>query len=134
MGHGVNLVTGDYSVGASGLWIENGELAYPVEQITIAGNLKDIFRNVVAIGNDLEFRALRRGANRARRWYDRRRQLTAQPFENPAPRPESRNPSKIQSVAAPFAFDHRAEFLPESSDDLLRSIPAAPGVFAPARS
>jgi len=56
MGHGVNLVTGDYSVGASGLWIENGELAYPVEQITIAGNLKDIFRNVVAIGNDLEFR------------------------------------------------------------------------------
>jgi PmbA protein len=56
MGHGVNLVTGDYSVGASGLWIENGELAYPVEQITIAGNLKDIFRNVSAIGNDLEFR------------------------------------------------------------------------------
>jgi PmbA protein len=55
MGHGVNLVTGDYSVGASGLWIENGELAYPVEEITIAGNLKDIFRNVSAIGNDLEF-------------------------------------------------------------------------------
>ena len=55
MGHGVNLVTGDYSVGASGLWIENGELAYPVEQITIAGNLKDMFRNVSAIGNDLEF-------------------------------------------------------------------------------
>jgi PmbA protein len=57
MGHGVNLVTGDYSVGASGLWIENGELVYPVEQITIAGNLKDIFRNVSAIGNDLEFRS-----------------------------------------------------------------------------
>ena len=57
MGHGVNLVTGDYSVGASGLWIENGELAYAVEQITIAGNLKDIFRNVSAIGNDLEFRS-----------------------------------------------------------------------------
>jgi PmbA protein len=56
MGHGVNLVTGDYSVGASGLWIENGELAYPVEEITIAGNLKDMFRNVSAIGNDLEFR------------------------------------------------------------------------------
>jgi PmbA protein len=55
MGFGVNLVTGDYSQGASGLWIENGELAYPVEEITIAGNLKDIFRNVVAIGNDLEF-------------------------------------------------------------------------------
>ena len=55
MGFGVNLVTGDYSQGASGLWIENGELAYPVEEITIAGNLKDIFRNVVAIGKDLEF-------------------------------------------------------------------------------
>ena len=56
MGQGVNLVTGDYSVGASGIWIENGELAYPVEEITIAGNLKDIFRNISAIGNDLEFR------------------------------------------------------------------------------
>jgi PmbA protein len=57
MGFGVNLVTGDYSQGASGLWIESGELAYPVEQITIAGNLKDMFRNVSAIGNDLEFRS-----------------------------------------------------------------------------
>jgi PmbA protein len=57
MGFGVNLVTGDYSQGASGLWIENGELAYPVEEITIAGNLKDMFRNVSAIGNDLEFRS-----------------------------------------------------------------------------
>lgn len=56
LGRGVNLVTGDYSVGASGIWIENGELAYPVEEITIAGNLKDMFRNVTAIGNDLEFR------------------------------------------------------------------------------
>lgn len=56
MGFGVNLVTGDYSQGASGLWIENGEIAFPVEEITIAGNLKDMFRNVSAIGNDLEFR------------------------------------------------------------------------------
>jgi PmbA protein len=56
MGHGVNLVTGDYSVGTSGLWIENGELAYPVEEITIAGNLKNMYRNIVAIGNDLVFR------------------------------------------------------------------------------
>ena len=56
MGFGVNLVTGDYSQGVSGLWIENGELAFAVEEITIAGNLKDIFRNVSAIGNDLEFR------------------------------------------------------------------------------
>jgi PmbA protein len=57
MGFGVNLVTGDYSQGASGLWIENGELTYPVEEITIAGNLKEMFRNVSAIGNDLEFRS-----------------------------------------------------------------------------
>lgn len=56
MGFGVNLVTGDYSQGASGLWIENGELTHAVEEITIAGNLKEMFRNVSAIGNDLEFR------------------------------------------------------------------------------
>src|SRR6202789_504101 len=55
MGHGVNLVTGDSSHGASGLWIENGEIAYPVEEITIAGNLKDMYKNIVAIGNDLVF-------------------------------------------------------------------------------
>ena len=56
LGMGVNLVTGDYSRGASGLWIVNGELAYPVEEITVAGNLKDIFNNISEIGNDLEFR------------------------------------------------------------------------------
>jgi PmbA protein len=56
MGQGVNMVTGDYSRGASGQWIENGELAYPVQEITIAGNLKDIFRNITAIGSDLDFR------------------------------------------------------------------------------
>jgi PmbA protein len=55
MGFGVNLVTGDYSQGAAGLWIENGELAYPVEEITIAGNLKDMYRNISAVGNDLRF-------------------------------------------------------------------------------
>lgn len=56
IGMGVNLITGDYSRGATGLWIENGELAYPVEEITVAGNLKDMLRNLVAIGNDLAFR------------------------------------------------------------------------------
>ncbi len=56
MGFGVNLVTGDYSQGAAGLWIEDGELAYPVEEITIAGNLKDMYRNITAIANDLVFR------------------------------------------------------------------------------
>lgn len=56
LGHGVNLVTGDYSRGASGLWISGGELAYPVEEITVAGNLKELFFNISEIGNDLEFR------------------------------------------------------------------------------
>ncbi len=56
MGFGVNPVTGDYSRGASGLWIENGELAYPVSEITIAGNLLDMLRNIEAVGNDLEMR------------------------------------------------------------------------------
>jgi len=56
MGFGVNVVTGDYSRGATGLWIENGELTHAVEEVTIAGNLADMFRNVAAIGNDLVFR------------------------------------------------------------------------------
>lgn len=56
MGFGVNLVTGDYSQGAAGLWIENGELAYPVEEITIAGNLREMYKNISAIANDLHFR------------------------------------------------------------------------------
>lgn len=56
LGQGVNLVTGDYSRGASGLWISNGELGYPVEEITVAGNLKDLFFNVSEIASDLEFR------------------------------------------------------------------------------
>src|ERR1700690_4215940 len=56
LGHGANLVTGDYSRGASGMWIINGELAYPVEEITVAGNLKDMFSNISEIGSDLEFR------------------------------------------------------------------------------
>ena len=56
LGHGANLVTGDYSRGASGMWIINGELAYPVEEITVAGNLKEMFNNISEIGNDLEFR------------------------------------------------------------------------------
>jgi PmbA protein len=52
MGHGANNVTGDYSVGAAGFWIEGGEIAYPVEEITIAGNLRDMFKGIVAVGND----------------------------------------------------------------------------------
>ncbi len=56
MGQGVNLVTGDYSRGASGYWVENGEVAYPVEEITIAGNLSDLFAGIEALGSDLETR------------------------------------------------------------------------------
>jgi PmbA protein len=56
MGFGVNMVTGDYSRGAAGLWIENGELTFAVEEITVAGNLKEMLNNVTAIANDLEFR------------------------------------------------------------------------------
>jgi PmbA protein len=56
MGFGVNTVTGDYSQGATGLWIENGQLTHAVEEITIAGNLAEMLRNVTTIGNDLEFR------------------------------------------------------------------------------
>lgn len=57
LGFGVNLVTGDFSRGASGLWIQNGELTFPVEEITVAGNLKDMFLNVSEIGSDLHFRS-----------------------------------------------------------------------------
>jgi len=56
MGFGTNIVTGDYSRGATGLWIENGVLTHAVEEVTIAGNLGEMLMNVVAIGNDLEFR------------------------------------------------------------------------------
>lgn len=56
MGQGVNLVTGDYSRGAAGFWVENGEIQFPVEEVTIAGNLRDMFRQIVAVGADLEWR------------------------------------------------------------------------------
>jgi len=56
MGHGVNTVTGDYSRGAAGFWVENGELAYPVEEVTIASNLSDMFRGIAEIGNDVDYR------------------------------------------------------------------------------
>jgi PmbA protein len=56
IGFGVNMVTGDYSRGACGLWIEDGELSYPVEEVTIAGNLKEMFQNIEMVGADLEMR------------------------------------------------------------------------------
>jgi len=57
LGQGVNLVTGDYSRGAAGYWVEDGEIAYPVEEITIAGNLKEMFRQIAAIGADVLVRS-----------------------------------------------------------------------------
>lgn len=57
MGQGVSLITGDYSRGASGFWVENGEIAYPVEEITIASNLREMFSNIVAIGSDVDHRS-----------------------------------------------------------------------------
>ena len=53
LGSGINMVTGDYSRGAAGFWVENGEIAYPVQEITVAGNLKDMFLGVVAAGQDI---------------------------------------------------------------------------------
>jgi PmbA protein len=59
LGSGVNPVTGDFSRGAAGFWVENGEIAYPVEEITIAGNLKQMFRDIVAVGSDVDRRGSR---------------------------------------------------------------------------
>ena len=53
LGQGINYVTGDYSRGAAGYWVENGEIVHPVEEVTIAGNLRDMFRNIAAVGNDV---------------------------------------------------------------------------------
>jgi PmbA protein len=52
LGHGTNMVTGDYSRGAAGFWVENGIIQYPVEEITIAGNLRDMYSQIIAIGDD----------------------------------------------------------------------------------
>ena len=57
IGHGVNTVTGDYSRGAVGYWVEDGEIQYPVDEITIAGNLKDMYQKIVEIGSDLDHRS-----------------------------------------------------------------------------
>ncbi|MCI0734644.1 MAG: metalloprotease PmbA [Methylococcaceae bacterium] len=56
MGQGVNPVTGDYSRGAAGFWVQHGEIAFPVEEITVAGNLKEMFRDIIALGNDIDIR------------------------------------------------------------------------------
>lgn len=56
MGQGVNILTGDYSRGAAGFWVENGEVQYPVSEVTIAGNLRDMFMKILAVGSDIDYR------------------------------------------------------------------------------
>jgi PmbA protein len=63
LGQGVNMVTGDYSRGAAGFWVENGEISHPVQEITVAGNLKHMFRNIVAIGSDVIVRGSRQSGS-----------------------------------------------------------------------
>jgi PmbA protein len=63
LGQGVNYVTGDYSRGAAGFWVEHGAIQYPVEEITIAGNLKDMFRQIVAVGRDLQVHGSRQSGS-----------------------------------------------------------------------
>jgi len=63
LGHGVNLVTGDYSRGAAGYWVENGEITFPVEEVTIAGNLRDMFRGIAGVGSDVVVRGSRRSGS-----------------------------------------------------------------------
>jgi PmbA protein len=60
MGQGVNMVTGDYSRGAAGFWVENGSLQYPVAEITIAGNLRDMLKGIAAVGDDVDARGATR--------------------------------------------------------------------------
>src|SRR5207237_6723256 len=57
LGHGINLITGDYSRGAAGYWVDGGEIQFPVEEITIAGNLRDMFKGVAAVGADVVVRS-----------------------------------------------------------------------------
>ena len=57
MGHGINITTGNYSRGASGFWVENGEIQYPISGITIAGNLKSMMRNIISVGSDVDNRS-----------------------------------------------------------------------------
>ncbi len=75
MGTGVNSVTGDYSRGAAGFWVEGGEIAYPVQEITIAGNLKDMFRGIAPIGSDVSAPRLAPVRLDPDRAHDHRRRL-----------------------------------------------------------
>jgi len=74
MGHGVNTVTGDYSRGASGFWVENGEIRFPVEEVTIAGNLREMYLGLLAVGSDVD----RRGSTQSGSWLVERMTLAGQ--------------------------------------------------------
>jgi PmbA protein len=74
MGHGVNTVTGDYSRGASGFWVEQGEIRFPVEEVTIAGNLREMYRGLLAVGSDVD----RRGSTQSGSWLIERMTLAGQ--------------------------------------------------------
>ena len=63
LGHGINLVTGDYSRGAAGYWVDNGEIQYAVEEITIAGNLAQVFKDIVEVGSDVLTRGSRQSGS-----------------------------------------------------------------------
>ena len=63
MGQGINYVTGDYSRGASGFWVENGVIQYPVQEITIAGNLREMFGQIVAVGADTLIRGAKKSGS-----------------------------------------------------------------------
>ncbi|HEX4986136.1 MAG TPA: metalloprotease PmbA [Burkholderiales bacterium] len=63
LGQGVNMVTGDYSRGAAGYWVEGGEVVHPVQEVTVAGNLRDMFRNIAAVGSDVVVRGSRRSGS-----------------------------------------------------------------------
>ena len=96
IGSGVNIVTGDYSRGAAGLWIRNGELAFPVSEVTIAGNLKNMLLDMEAIGSDLEFRGSTAAPTLLHPGDDRWRQINA---DQDRKQPGSRSPFRWWSAA-----------------------------------
>ena len=125
MGFGVNLVTGDYSQGASGIWIENGELAYPVEEITIAGNLKDMYRNIVRHRQRPRLPRRQRRSHHPHRRHDHRRFVA---LESRASRAAAAYNSPVSTG---FQFDHVLDFAPDHADEILLHPRTARSLRAP---
>ena len=101
MGQGVNGVTGDYSRGAAGFWVEDGRIAYPVHEVTVAGNLKDMYRAIVDVGSDVD------AARRHPHGLDPGRADDASPASDPPRRCVSPGRTRSRSVAAPQARAQR---------------------------